>query len=402
MISLDFALSPEDEVFRQDVKAFIDEAFTPELRAAASLQSGVFAHADVGREWQRRLYHRGWGAPTWPKQWGGAEFTPTQRYLYSIECANAGTPAVAAMGLQMCGPVLMRYGTKEQQNRFLPYIPSGEHYWCQGFSEPGAGSDLASLRSAARRDKDGYVVNGSKIWTTHAQFANWIFMLVRTSSDGPRQAGITFLLAPMDAPGIMVRPIKSMSGEHEVNEVFFDDLRVPFANRVGEEGQGWEIAKFLLVNERGGGSAAAALKQALKRTRAVIERECGEHGAPLAEDPHLRRRFAMLEIEIAAVEATERRAFIEGARGVVAASMQKLRVSVILQKLAELSVEAIGPHAIVDYREQLYSGAAELSDDMLDARSTIVARHLNMRATTIFGGTSEIQRGIIGRHALGL
>lgn len=408
MIIPEFTLSPEDEAFRDEVRAFLAEAFTPDLRAEAAIQAGVFAHAGLGLEWQRRLYRRGWGAPTWPKEWGGADFTPVQRYLFSVECAAAGTPTVGAMGLQMCGPVLMAYGTEAQKARFLPHIPSAEHYWCQGFSEPGAGSDLSSLRCAAVLDGDDYVVTGSKIWTTHAQFANWIFMLVRTGTEGARQAGITFLLSPIDAPGVTVRPIRSISGEHEVNEVFFDGVRVPVANRVGEDGQGWEIAKFLLVNERGGGSAAAALKSALARTRAVIAREFDEAGAPLADDPHLRRRLAMMEIEIAAIEATERSNLTQPTGSgrysrSVAASIQKLKVSAMIQRLAELSVEAIGPHAMIDYRAQLYG---EEGDDgvlagSLDPRATVVARHMNMRATTIYGGASEIQRGIVARHALG-
>ena len=312
MITVELDLSPQDRLFRESVRGFIREAFTADLQQAAARQAGVFAEPSLGLEWQRRLHARGWGAPGWPKRWGGAEFTPIQRYIFSVECAAAGTPVVAGMGLLMCGPVLMRFGTPEQQERFLPRIPPMEDYWCQGFSEPGAGSDLSALRCRAERIGDEYVINGSKIWTTHAHAANWIFMLVRTSAGGKRKEGITFLLSPMDAPGITVRPIASMSGEHEVNEVFFDNVRVPVSLRVGEEGQGWDIAQFLLMNERGGTSAAAALKNSLHRTRRIASCESDERGRRVIENADFQRRLATIEIEIAAVEATELRTLISG------------------------------------------------------------------------------------------
>lgn len=403
MISAELELSREDQAFREDVRSFLREAFTPDLQAAAARQAGIFAHPELGRAWQRLLYARGWGAPTWPKRWGGAEFTPVQRYIFSVECATAGTPVVAGMGLLMCGPVLMQFGTPEQQEFFLPRIPSMEHYWCQGFSEPGAGSDLSALRCSAVRDGDHYVVNGSKIWTTHAHAANWIFLLVRTSVEGRPQAGITFLLAPMDAPGITVRPILSMSGEHEVNEVFFDNVRIPVAHRIAGENQGWDVAKFLLMHERGGTSAAAALKSALHRTRTILASECDEQSRPLIENGFFQRKLAALEIEIAAIEATELRTLLggglSGVAGMASASVQKLKVSTMLQRLAEMSVEALGPASIRDYRAQLYQGAPASHPQH---RETVVARHLNVRAATIFGGASEVQKSIVARSALGL
>ena len=403
MISAELDLSREDQQFREEVRSFIRDAFTSELQHAAARQAGVFAEPWLGLEWQRRLHAHGWGAPGWPKRWGGAEFTPIQRYIFSVECAAAGTPVVAGMGLLMCGPVLMRFGTPAQQERFLPRIPPMDHYWCQGFSEPGAGSDLSALRCRAVRLGDDYVINGSKIWTTHAHAANWIFLLVRTSTEGKRKEGITFLLSPMDAPGVTVRPIASMSGEHEVNEVFFDNVRVPASLRVGEEGQGWEIAQFLLMNERGGTSAAAALKNALHRTRRIASAECDEQGRRVIEDRGFQRRLAALEIEIAAVEATELRTLmsggLSGAAGMASASVQKLKVSTALQRLAEMAVEALGPASMRDYKDRLYH---ESCSDGLTHRETIVARHLNVRAATIFGGASEIQKGIVARSALGI
>ncbi len=403
VISAELELSQEDARFREEVRSFIREAFTPDLQQAAARQAGVFAEPELGREWQRRLYGRGWGAPTWPKRWGGAEFTPMQRYIFSVECAEAGTPVVAGMGLVMCGPVLMRFGTPEQQEFFLPRIPPMDHYWCQGFSEPGAGSDLSALRCAAERVGDEYIVNGSKIWTTHAHCANWIFMLVRTCGTGSRKEGITFLLSPMDAPGITVRPILSMSGEHEVNEVFFDNVRIPVSLRVGEESQGWDVAQFLLMNERGGASAAAALKNALHRTRRIAAAERDEQGNCLIESDDFQRRLAAIEIEIAAIEASELRTLsaggLTGTSGMASASIQKLKVSTTLQRLAELAVEALGPASVRDYRAQLYNGGPATGKPH---RETVVARHLNVRAATIFGGASEIQKSIVARSALGI
>ncbi len=404
MISLEMTLSPEDERFRQEVRDFLAAKFTPDLRERAWRQTGVFAHGDLARRWHRTLYERGWIAPTWPRAFGGAEFSHIQQYLLSIECAEAGTPALPLFGLQMCGPVIMRYGTPEQQQRFLPRILSGEDYWCQGYSEPQAGSDLASLRCRAIRDGADYVVNGQKLWTTHAQFANWIFMLVRTGTEGAPQAGISFIVAPMDTPGITVRPILSMSGEHEVNEVFFDDVRVPAANLIGEENKGWSIAKFLLLNERGGSSAVAPLKGAMARLRAMLTPDGGFAGALAMSG--FRRRLAELEIDMLAIEVSERIAVAAVASGEARlddsmASVQKLRVTEALQKITELAVEAIGPHAIVDQSRALFGDGVNATAAS-NAALTPVAHYLNMRACTIFGGSSEIQRNILARAALGL
>lgn len=403
MISFDLDLSDADRAFRADVRRFLKDAFTPDLQAAAARQAGIFAEPGLGRIWQRRLHERGWGAPNWPRRWGGAEFTPMQRYIFATECAEAGTPIVAGMGLLMCGPVLMQFGTPEQQERFLPRIPPMDHYWCQGFSEPGAGSDLSALRCAAVREGDDYIVNGSKIWTTHAHAANWIFLLVRTATESAPQAGITFLLSPMDAPGITVRPIRSMSGEHEVNEVFFDNVRIPASLRVGEEHRGWDVAKFLLMHERGSTSAAAALKNALRRTRLIAAGEHDEQGRLFLDNPSFRNRLAAIEIEIAAIEAAELRDLERGrpmgAAGMAGASVQKLKVSTTLQRLAEMAVESLGVSAMRDYRSELYGAAP---GDAVQLRQTAVARHLNIRAATIFGGASEIQKGIIARSGLGV
>ena len=401
---MDVEFSAEDRAFEAEVRAFLKAKFTPDLRAAAARQAGVFAEGWLARRWHAILYEQGWIAPAWPEEYGGTGWTATQRYIYDRECGLAGTPSLPGMGLQLCGPVIIGYGTEAQKAFFLPRILSGEHYWCQGYSEPGSGSDLASLKTRAVREGDDYVVNGTKIWTTHAHEANWIFLLVRTGKEGKSQAGITFLLAPMDAQGLSVTPIISMSGEHEVNSVFLDNVRVPVANRVGEENEGWTVAKYLLEFERGGGSAAGRLNAQLHRLKAIAHAETGDDGRPLSEDQGFRERIAQLETEVMAVDWTERRQAAKrsngGSAGNTTASMLKLIVSETSQRISELSVEALGPHGWADQRGALGVGANEpvIGPDHALAPT---ARYLNARAATIFGGSSEVQRNILAK-SLGL
>lgn len=398
-------LSPEDLAFRDRVRAFLDEAFTPELREAAARQAGVFSEGELALRWHKILYAKGWVAPAWPREYGGPGWTHVQRYIFDSECAEAGTPVLPAMGLQMCGPVLMGYGTSEQKSYFLPRILSGEHYWCQGYSEPQAGSDLASLQTRAERDGDHYVVDGAKLWTTHAHNANWMFLLVRTATEAKPQAGITFLLLDLSTPGITIQPIISISGEHEVNQVFFDRVRVPVANRVGEENRGWQVAKYLLEFERGGGAWSARIRGLMRQLRRVAASETSGGGSPLAHDPQFRRRISELEAEIMAVEFSERRVvsgLSTGANaGDAVASMLKLKGSETQQKVTELLVEAIGHYAGVDQRPAI---GIHAHADVVgpDYARTPMARYLNARASTIFGGSSEIQRNILARTALGL
>lgn len=251
------AFSPEHEAFRDEVRRFLDSALTDDLREAQRRCPGIFLDYEHNIVWHRILYRQGWIAPSWPKRYGGTGWDLTRRYIWTTESTLADAPSLAPMGLGMCGPMLMGHGTEEQKAYYLPRILSGEDYWCQGYSEPGAGSDLASLKLKADSDGDHYVLNGTKIWTTHAHVANRMFCLVRTDAGGRPQQGITFLLLDMETPGITVEPIVFASGAHEVNQVFFDDVRVPKANRVGEENQGWTVAKYLLEFERGGGGSAA-------------------------------------------------------------------------------------------------------------------------------------------------
>lgn len=391
------ALAAADRAFRDEVCAFLDKKLTPELRAGAARQAGVFAEAGLNRQWHKVLYAQGWVAPAWPKEHGGPGWTQVQRYIFDSECARVGAPILPAMGLQMCGPVLMGCGTAEQKAFFLPRILSGEHYWCQGYSEPESGSDLASLKCRAERDGDDHVINGSKIWTTHAHFANWMFLLVRTSSEGKPQAGITFLLLDMQTPGLSIKPIISISGEHEVNQCFFDNVRVPVTNRVGGENEGWKVAKVLLEFERGGGGSAR-VRALLERVREMLRRELGE-------DEDYRRKLAALDCELQAVEWTERRLVSQISTGQNAgdasASMLKLAGSEIHQRVTELAIEALAHYAGPDQRAALAPGS-NIAPIGPEYALTPMARYLNARAWTIFGGSSEIQRNILARAALGL
>lgn len=405
MINLELTLSPEDAAFREEVRAFLATKFTPDLREEADRQTGIFAHGDLAKRWHKILYEQGWVAPQWPKEYGGAGFTPTQEYIFAVECATEGTPTLPSTGITMCGPVIMKFGTQEQKDFFLPRMLSGEHYWCQGYSEPQSGSDLASLRCRADRDGDDYVINGQKLWTTHAHHANWIFALVRTRQDGPKQAGISFVLLPMNTPGVTVRPVLSMSGEHEVNEVFFDDARVPIANRIGEENQGWTVAKYLLVHERGGGSAATYLKSRFNDLLKVIRSMKDSSDDPMVRAT-FRRRLAELEIDILCIESAEHEAIAAMSRGDAVlddtmASISKLKMSETIQRMAEIGVEAIGQYGMIDQREALY-GDEQVRGIGPASALTPVARYLNSRPFTIFGGSSEVQRNILARLALGL
>ena len=393
-------LSADDLAFRERVRERIAAVYTDDLRAAAARQSGVIAEPQMARRWQKVLHQERWIALGWPTEYGGPDYTAVERYIIESELAAAGAPNFASMGVQMCGPVLIGFGTPEQKAYFLPKILSGEHYWCQGYSEPGAGSDLASLQTRAVRDGDDYVINGTKIWTTHAHEANWMFILVRTSTEGRQQAGITFLLLDMKQPGITIQPIITLAGEHEVNQVFFDNVRTPATRRVGEENQGWAVAKYLLEFERGGSAFGAGLKSALTRVRAIAAAEGG-----LARDPAFRRKLAELEIDIAAVDMTEQRVICATSTGQAVgdatASMLKLKGTETMQRVTALAMEALGVYAAPDQLASLSIGSntAPIGPDYA---TTPTARYLNMRASTIYGGSSEVQHNIMARTALGL
>ena len=396
-------LTPEDLAFQTEVRDFLAANLTPELRQAGRRATSVFMDKDYSLAWQRILHTRGWVAPSWPTQYGGPGWGEMQRYIFAAECARAGAPSLSPMGLRMVGPVIMGYGTAEQKAFFLPRILAGEDYWCQGYSEPGAGSDLAALQLAAVRDGDNYILSGSKIWTTHAHFANRMFCLVRTMREGKPQQGITFLLLEMDAPGISVRPIITLAGDHEVNQVFFDNVRVPASGRIGEENSGWTVAKYLLEFERGGGSAPG-LRVALDRLRKLATEQCSGAGSPLIEDPAFREKLAAAAIALDAIEMTEHRVLAALASGQPpgpASSMLKVQGTELMQRLDEIALEALGAYAWVDQPQARAPGA---NIDFVGPEHGLVttARYLNNRAASIYGGSNEVQRNIMARLVLGL
>jgi alkylation response protein AidB-like acyl-CoA dehydrogenase len=400
---MDLELSAEDLAFRDEVRAFLDAELTPELRKAGQRTTSVFTDRDWNLPWHRILHRKGWVAPAWPVEYGGPGWTEMQRYIFSAECARAGAPSLSPMGLKMVGPCIQRFGTDEQKAFFLPRILSGEDYWCQGYSEPGSGSDLASLQLRAVRDGDHYVLNGSKIWTTHAHFANRMFCLVRTRFDGKPQAGITFLLLEMNTPGVSVKPIITLAGDHEVNQVFFDEVRVPVSGRLGEENQGWTVAKYLLEFERGGGSAAG-LKLALARIREMAAAETRGDGARLLDDRDFCAKLMQAEIGVEAIEMTEHRvltALASGRNPGPASSMLKTQGTEMMQKLDELAVEATGSYAAV-YQPAARQPNANVEPIGPDHSLVTVARYLNNRAATIYGGSNEVQRNIMAQLVLGL
>jgi alkylation response protein AidB-like acyl-CoA dehydrogenase len=400
---MDLALTPEERAFQAEVRVFLDEALTADLREAGRLSVSAFSEPEYSLPWQRKLCEKGWVAPTWPRQYGGTGWSEMQRAIFSAECARAGAPSLSPMGLRMVGPCIMGYGTPEQKAFFLPRILAGEDYWCQGYSEPGAGSDLASLQLRADSDGDDYVLNGSKIWTTQAHYANRMFCLVRTRFDGKPQQGITFLLLEMNTPGITVKPIITLAGDHEVNQVFFDDVRVPKSGRLGEENDGWTVAKYLLEFERGGGSAPG-LKVALARVRAMAAAETSDGGATLLDDAAFRRRLASVEVAVEAIEMTEHRVLADLAGGRnpgPASSMLKTQGTEAIQAIDELAIDAAGLYAATDQPLARRPGANVAP---IGPRHSLTAmpRYLNNRAASIYGGSNEVQRNIMARLILGL
>jgi alkylation response protein AidB-like acyl-CoA dehydrogenase len=402
---MDLSFTPAEQAFRAEVRAFLDEKLNARLREGAANTPSVFVEPDITREWQAILNEKGWLATMWPKEDGGPGWTAVEKYIFEKECAIAGAPALPVLGLKLVGPVICRFGTPAQKARFLPRILSGEDYWCQGYSEPGSGSDLASLKTRAVRKGDRYVVNGSKIWTTHAHHANWIFALVRTDPDAKKQEGISFLLIPMDQPGISVTPIVTMANDHEVNATFFDNAESGVENLIGEEGQGWTIAKFLLENERGGSCAAPGLLAALDRVeQSAASVPSGVNGA-MAHDPAFRARLARLRLETEAFEITELRILAELAKGRPAGpqtSLVKLVSANIRQKITQLEVDLFGYDGLqLPVSRPLYGNEAP---EPVGSRAAQLASpgYLNARAWTIFGGSDEVQKTIIAKQVLGL
>jgi alkylation response protein AidB-like acyl-CoA dehydrogenase len=403
--AMDLALGPDDLAFQDEVRAFLRDNLTPDLRQAGARTGGVFAEFEIGMRWHRILARRGWAATTWPKEHGGPGWTATQRYIFARECTAFDAPRVFNMGVRMVGPVVMKFGTPAQKARYLPGIAAGDIVFCQGYSEPGSGSDLASLKTRAVTEGDDYVINGTKIWTTFAHNANHMFCLVRTASDGKPQEGITFLLIDsMDTPGLTVKPIITLAGDHEVNQVFFDNVRVPKANRLGKENDGWTVAKYLLEFERGGEAYTPNLYARLEDVRRIAREERDGDGSRLIDGADFAGRLAATEIEIQALEMIELQVLSDLSRGRnpgAMSSAMKLRGSETLQKLDGLGIEALAHYGAPFEPEARTLGWNEPTVAP-DYGITAMPLFLNNRAATIYAGSNEIQRNIIAKAFLQL
>ncbi|HET8705715.1 MAG TPA: acyl-CoA dehydrogenase family protein [Pseudomonadales bacterium] len=382
----------ELELFRAQIRLFANETVPASLREK-SQRHQVLDKADYVA-WMKLLNQQGWAIGHWPQQFGGQNWSLMQRFVFEDELARLGLPWVIPFGVKYVGPVIYTYGSPEQQKRYLPAIASADEFWAQGYSEPGAGSDLAALRTEAIREGDDYIVNGQKIWTTYAQWADWLFCLVRTANTSRQQDGITFLLIEMNTPGITVKPIRTMDGYHHVNEVWFDNVRVPVANRVGEEGAGWSYAKFLLKNERTAGAIVGMAWHVLHRLKQLA--------ANLAE-PSLNRRIAEFELRFIALETSAYRAvqrMMEGTEDGGEASVIKILGTELYQEVAETTVEALGSAGVAYDINALHNAAPPPLGP--DDSGGILKDHFYNRAATIFGGSSEVQRNIIAKVVLGL
>jgi alkylation response protein AidB-like acyl-CoA dehydrogenase len=399
---MDLNFSADELSFRDEVRSFLKNDLPADI--ATKVKSGLPVSAADFVRWQKALHKRGWGAPGWPKQFGGPGWGPVQMHIFDEEAAAAGAPRMIPFGLKMVAPVIMAFGSPEQQQRFLPRIVSADDWWCQGYSEPGAGSDLASLKTRAERQGDFYIVNGQKTWTTLGQHADWIFCLVRTDPNAPKQQqGISFLLIDMKTPGITVRPIITMDGAHEVNEVWFENVKVPVENRVGEENKGWTYAKFLLGHERTNIAGVGASKRELRRLKSIARQEI-KNGKPLIEDPLFAARIAQVEIDLMALEITNLRALSaesEKRAPGPEASILKIKGTEIQQALTELMMYAVGPYALPFSRESQEEGDLKSVAGPQYA-APLAATYCNVRKVTIYGGSNEIQRNIISQMILGL
>ena len=393
---MDLSYAPEEQAFRHEVREWLAGNLPADIR------DKVVGYRSLTKEdyirWHKILAAKGWAVPHWPEEWGGTGWNITQRYIYDEEFGLAGAPTLPPFGPAMCASVLHRFGTPEQKARFLPRIREGDDFWVQGYSEPGAGSDLAALKTRAERKGDHYLVNGQKIWTTLGHYGDWIFCLVRTDSTAEkRQEGISFVLMDMKAPGITVRPLILMDGGHEVNEVFFDDVKVPVENLIYEENKGWTVAKYLLGHERMGSGAVGSSKRELAALRTLAAREM-KNGKPLLEDPRFRDRLSRAEIELEALEITSMR-FLDKMRRTgqppgADVSMLKIRGTEVQQAITELMMQAVGPMA------QPFKAVDEGAIDHFTSR--LAPRYFNYRKASIYAGSNEIQRNIIAKMTLGL
>ena len=402
---MDLSFSKEDEAFRKEVRSFIEESYTPAMRAKHARSKHGYIDKESHVQWQKALAKKGWLAPNWPVEYGGPGFTHSQKYIFDVEMGRAGVPHTVPFGPTMVAPVIMKFGTPEQKKRFLPDILETNVLWCQGYSEPGAGSDLASLQTKAENKGDHYLVNGSKIWTSVAQWADWIFCLVRTSKEGKPQEGISFLLIDMKTPGVKVEPLVLLDGtpapHQEVNQVFFTDVKVPIENRVGEENKGWTYAKYLLEFERGNPYSAGLTRAIGKVKKIAADTKTG--GKTLADDPGFRAKIADIEAQIAAMEFTELRIFSAlstGGNVGPESSLLKCSGTELQQAISELAVEAVGFYTIPFVED----GMAETNEPNVgpDYAMTTAPYYFSLRKASIYAGSNEVQRNIMAKAVLGL
>ncbi|WP_269620436.1 acyl-CoA dehydrogenase family protein [Zhongshania sp. BJYM1] len=396
--------------FRDDVRHFLLENLNDDLLNAGRLMSSVYAEHDASMRWQKILYDKGWLAPAWPPEYGGCDWTPAQHYIFASEKAAAGAPPTSPMGIQMCAPALIAFGTEAQKAFFLPKMLSGEHFWCQGYSEPNAGSDLASLQMPAVEDGDHLICNGGKIWQTHADEANWIFCLVRTSKTDRPQKGITFILIDMNTPGVEVKPIIGLSGEHIQNQVFFNNVRVPKANIIGNIDEGWTVAKYLLEFERGGSAYAPLIKVRLEEIRQFAATSASDIAASVLDEPLFAAKLANAEIQANILEIYELQTLCllsQGQSPGTNASVMKILGTELQQTVTELALDAAGhygnsfqPQAARPGGTVHYPHASKVYGPGFAAIAPL--RYLNERAGSIYAGSNEIQKNILAKLALGL
>lgn len=393
--------SKEELIFQNDVREFLKKELTPELVSAAKHTSAVFTEKEIAMEWQSRLAKKGWLVPSWPEEYGGTNWNETQKYIFSSECAKAGAPNLIPMGLAMIGPLLLGKGTKEQKDYYIPRIINGEDYWCQGYSEPGAGSDLAGLQCKAVREGDKYIINGTKIWTTHAHLANKIFCLVRTENSGKKQEGITFLMLDMEQPGVKVEPILTIAKDHDFNQVVFTNAIAYVKDRIGEENEGWSVAKYLLEFERSGGIGGSKSLSDIEFIKKLVNKISINHKDTSFIDTYLSKTNE-LEIRAQAIQYTSLRilsSLRNGDSPGPESSMMKTLVTDLEQEISELTLEVIGYYGIPFQDTSFGSNEPAIGDE--DFRS-VAGRYQNLRATTIYGGSNEIQRNIMAKAVLGL
>ena len=400
---MDLRLTDDEIRFREEVRAWIQAALPADIRAKSVL--GQRLSKDELKRWQKILHDKGWATPAWSKDWGGTGWSAVQQYIFKEELHMAPAPEPLSFNVNMIGPTLIAFGTEDQKRHFLPRISSLEYWFCQGFSEPGAGSDLAALRTTAVRDGDHYVINGQKLWTSTGHHADWCFLLVRTDPQAKKQQGITYLLMDMRTPGITVRPIITLDGHHETNEMFLENVRVPVANRLGEENTGWDYAKYLLGHERSGIARVGVSKMRLRRAVELSKRVAVGSGT-LADDPRFQERVAALEVELKALEITQMRLIAEGATTVAGGkpdpkgSILKLKGSELQQAATGLLLEVAGYDAF-EFDQDFVRGLRE-GDDDLDWARAIAPNHYWIRHVSIVGGSNEIQRNILAKTVLGL